>query len=103
MADLDKSLAMAAKTGKVSLGTNSTLRNVSTGKVRLIVVASNCPKKAREDLEYYCKLSKIPIIPYSGTSLELGRVCGKPFLVSVLAIRDPGDSDILSIAVETSV
>lgn len=103
MADLDKALAIAVKTGKVSLGTNSTLKSVSTGKVRLVVVASNCPKKVREDLEYYSKLSKILIIPYSGTSLELGRVCGKPFLVSALAIRDPGDSDILSIAVETDV
>jgi len=103
VADLDKALAIAVKTGKVSLGTNSTLKSVSTGKVRLVVVASNCPKKVREDLEYYSKLSKILIIPYSGTSLELGRVCGKPFLVSALAIRDPGDSDILSIAVETDV
>jgi len=103
VADLNKALAIAVKTGKVSLGTNSTLKSVSTGKVRLVVVASNCPKKVREDLEYYSKLSKILIIPYSGTSLELGRVCGKPFLVSALAIRDPGDSDILSIAVETDV
>jgi len=103
VADLDKALAIAVKTGKVSLGTNSTLKSVSTGKVRLVVVASNCPKKVREDLEYYSKLSKIPIIPYSGTGLELGRVCGKPFLVSALAIRDPGDSDILSIAVENDV
>jgi len=31
-------------------------------------------------------------------SIDLGAVCGKPFMVSALAIREPGDSDILKLA-----
>lgn len=100
MADLDKALAMAVKTGKVLFGANSASKNSMSGKVRLIVAASNCPKELRESLEYYCKLSKVPFIVYPRTSLELGRVCGKPFVVSALAIREPGDSDILKLAVK---
>jgi len=103
LADLKKALAIATKTGKVMFGVNSALTSAMTGKIRLIVAASNCPREVREDLKHSCKLSKIPFLVYPGTGLELGRVCGKPFAVSTLAIREPGDSDILEIAVESSV
>jgi large subunit ribosomal protein L30e len=99
VADLDNALATAVRTGKVLFGANTALKMAMTGKVRLIVVASNSPQKIREKLEYYCKLSKIPLIFYPGSSLELGKVCNKPFFVSALSIRDPGNSDILRMAV----
>jgi len=100
VADLDKALAMAVKTGKVLFGANSALESARRGKVRLIVAASNCPADLRGNLEYYCKLSRVPFADYPRPSLELGRVCGKPFVVSALAIRDPGDSDVLKVAVK---
>lgn len=100
MADLNKALAMAAKTGKVLFGANSASKGAMSGKVRLVVAASNCPGELRASLEYYCKLSNVPFVVYPRTSLDLGRVCGRPFVVSALAVRDPGDSDILKVAVE---
>jgi len=98
MVSLDRALSIAVKTGKVLFGANSTIKNVMTGKVRLAIVASNCPDEIRKILEKYCKLSKIPLIVYPRNNVELGRVCGKPFSISTLAIRDPGDSDILKMA-----
>ncbi len=103
MVDLSNALATAVKTGKVLFGAETTLKIAMSGKVSLVVVASNCPKESRESLEYSCKLSKIPLVVYPGTSLELGRVCGKPFFVSALAIRDAGSSEILKLAVEKNV
>jgi len=96
--EIDKSLAIAVKTGKILFGSNLTIKSAMSGKVRLIIIASNCPEDKRERIEYYCKLSNIPLIVYPGSSLDLGSACGKPFLVSALAIRDPGDSDILKFA-----
>ena len=95
--DIDKAIATAVKTGKVSFGTNSALQNAKTGKAKLIILAANCPKTSREDLEYYCKLSKVPLITYKGSSLDLAAVCGKPFTISALSIREPGDSEILEL------
>ncbi len=103
MADLNRALATAVKTGKVSFGTNTAVNSAIAGKVRLIVIASNCPNEIREKIELYCKMSEIPIIQFSQSSLDLGRVCGKPFSVSALSIRDPGDSDILTIVEEKNV
>lgn len=97
MIDVDRAIASAVKTGKVFLGSRSVIKNVKLGKARLVVVASNCPSDVREDVEYYCGLSKIPVVAYKGTSLDLGAVCGRRFAVSVLAVREPGESDILKL------
>lgn len=96
--EIDKSLSIAVKTGKILFGSNSTIKSAMTGKVRLIIIASNCPVDKREKIEYYCRLSGIPYIIYPGSSLDLGTACGKPFSVAALTIRDPGDSDILRFA-----
>jgi large subunit ribosomal protein L30e len=93
--DVDKAIRTVAKTGKVSFGAKSTIQNAKTGKAKLIISAVNCPRNTREDIEYYCKLSNIPLIIYKGSSIDLAAVCGKPFIVSALSIKEPGDSEIL--------
>jgi len=102
MIDINKAIASTVKTGKVWFGANSAIKNVKMGKAKLVVIAENCPINIREGLEYYCKLSKIPMIIYKGTSLDLGAACRKPFMVSALTIREPGDSDILKITAEAT-
>jgi large subunit ribosomal protein L30e len=103
MVDVNKAIASAVKTGKVWFGTNNAIKNVKVGKAKLVIIAENCPENFREDIEYYCKLSKVPMIIYKGTSLDLGAICGKPFMISALTIREQGDSDILKIAGATNV
>jgi large subunit ribosomal protein L30e len=97
MIDVDKAIASAVKTGKIQFGANSALNGAKTKKAKLIIVASNCPQGIQKGIEYNCKLSRIPVSIYKGNSLDLGAVCGKPFEVSALTIREPGDSDILKI------
>ena len=101
MIDVDKAISTAVKTGKVSLGAGSAVQNAQTGKAKLIILAANCPKNVRADVEYYSKLSKVPLIIYKGSSLDLAAVCGKPFSVSALSIREPGDSEILKLTETT--
>jgi large subunit ribosomal protein L30e len=103
MIDVNKAIATTVRTGKVLFGTNNAVRNAKMGKAKLIVVAANCPREIREDIEYYCKLSGVPIAIYKGTSIDLGAVCGKPFMVSALTIREPGDSDILKLTEAANV
>jgi len=103
MIDINKAITKTVKTGKVLFGTQSTIKTAKIGKAKLIIVAANCPQKTREDIQYYCKLSNIPMIIYNGTGIELGAVCGKPFMVSALTIREQGDSNILKLAEATNV
>jgi large subunit ribosomal protein L30e len=97
MIDIDKALATVVKTGKVSFGSNMALQNAKTGKAKMIVLASNCPKDIKEQVEYYGKISKVPIMAYKGTSIDLATVCSKLFIISALSIRETGDSEILKV------
>jgi len=99
--DIDKAIATAVKTGKVTFGTGSALQNAKTGKAKLVVLATNCPNNMRESIERYCKLSDIPFIVFRGAALDLAAVCQRPFTVSALSIREPGDSEILKLTEKT--
>ncbi len=101
MIDIDKAIRTVVKTGKVSFGANSTIKSAKMGKAKLIILAANCPKNVREDIEYYCKLSDIPPIVYKGSSIDLAAICGKPFIISALSIKEPGDSEILKLIEKT--
>jgi len=101
--DTNKAIATTIRTGKVLFGADNAARNARIGKAKLIIVAANCPQKIRGDIEYYCRLSDVPVVIYNGTSIDLGSVCRKPFMVSALTIREPGDSDILKLAEATNV
>jgi large subunit ribosomal protein L30e len=101
--DINKAVATTVKTGKVLFGAKNTVKTAKVGKAKLIIVAANCPRSIREDIENYCRLSKIPIVIYNGTSIDLGMACGKPFMVSALTVRDPGDSDILKLTEAANV
>ena len=103
MIDVDKAIGTAVKTGKVVLGANEAVKNAQSGKAKLIVIAANCPTNARGDIEYYGGLSGINIVVYKGTSIDLGMACGKPFMVSALSIKEPGDSDILKLSEQPSL
>lgn len=92
--DFNTSLRRAIKTGEVSLGRNSTKENIAEGQAKLVVIADNCP----EDFKTYLSEQEgFETYRFEGSSAQLGKACGKPFVVSALAIIDAGESDILSI------
>ncbi len=97
MIDIDKAIATAVKTGKVTFGANMALQNAKTGKAKMIILAANCPKDIKEQVGYYGKISKVPIMTYKGSSIDLAAVCNKLFIISALTIRETGDSEILKV------
>lgn len=103
MIDVAKAIGTAVKTGKVVFGAESAVKNAQTGKARLIVISANCPAEVRGDVEYYSKLSGVNVVVYKGTSIDLGMACKKPFVVSALTVKEPGDSDILKLLEQPSV
>ncbi len=92
--DFNTSLRRAIKTGDVLLGQNITEKSIQSGKAQMVVVAANCPEEFRKKLASYPDLF---VHTFEGSSVQLGKSCGKPFMVSALAIVNPGESDILSL------
>ncbi len=95
--DVDRGVRVAVDTGTVTLGSDKSVQALKLGKGKLVIIAKNCPEEVREDVMYYSKLSEIPVYTYEGSSVDLGSVCGKPFTVATLIIRDQGDSTILEV------
>ena len=72
MVDLDRSINVARKSGKTSLGAKSAMKAAKLGKAKAIIVATNAPANQMEDVLYYAKLSGVPIINFPRTSQDLG-------------------------------
>jgi len=96
--DVNKQIQIVVKTGKVSFGIKEALDATRFAKAKLLIVASNCPEPQKSDITHYAKQSALPIYSYNGSSRDLGGACLKPFVVSILTIREPGDSEILKLA-----
>ncbi|NJE09815.1 50S ribosomal protein L30e [Thermococcus sp. MAR1] len=98
MVDFAFELRKAEETGKIIMGAKKSIQYAKMGGARLIIVARNARPDIREDIEYYAKLSGIPVYEFEGTSVELGTLLGRPHTVSALAVIDPGESKILALA-----
>jgi large subunit ribosomal protein L30e len=92
--DFNASLRRAIKTGNVELGRNKTEKCIGHGKAQIVVVAQNCPEEFKKTLT---GREGLFVHTFEGSSVALGKACGKPFMVSALAVIDPGESDILSL------
>jgi large subunit ribosomal protein L30e len=92
--DFNVSLRRAIKTGKVILGQNQTEQSINEGSAQMVVLAANCPVNYRESVRSKPNLF---VYTFEGSSVQLGKACGKPFMVSALAVVSPGESDILSL------
>ena len=53
MVDINREIERAVKTGKVFFGCNSAVKSALEGKVKLIILAENCPEKMRRKIERY--------------------------------------------------
>ncbi len=93
--ELDRSLRRAIETGDVALGTKSALQAVQKKLAKLVVAPRNPPPGVVERLQQAA--SPPPLFLFPGTNQELGTACGKPCSVGLLAVRDPGDSDVLAL------
>ena len=89
---------MAVKTGKVEFGTKTALASAGQAKAKLVILANNCPKVQREDILYNAEQSEVPVYIFQGSSLDLGGLCEKPFPISAMVIKEPGDSEVLKLA-----
>ncbi|KAJ2556813.1 60S ribosomal protein L30 [Coemansia sp. RSA 1933] len=92
---INSRLTLVMKSGKASLGYKSTLKNLRSGKAKLILISKNTPPLRKSEIEYYAMLAKTSVHHFSGNNIDLGTACGKLFRVGTMSVLDAGDSDIL--------
>jgi large subunit ribosomal protein L30e len=92
---LTAAIRLTVESGKVEFGARTGIVASLLGKAKLFVVASNTPTETKKKVENYAKTSKVPVIEFEGSSMELGSVCGRPFPVSVLSVYEDGSSNLM--------
>ncbi len=82
------------KTGSVTLGQNSTEACIKESTARLVIIAKNCPEEFKKFVD---EQENLAVYHYNGSGRQLGKECGKDFIVSALAVLEAGESDILNL------
>lgn len=84
---LIEEIQSAIKSDKAIIGYREALKFIKLNQPKLIVIANNLPDSMRKEIEHNARISKVKLEVFSGSSKDLGIVCGKPFPVSTLAIK----------------
>lgn len=77
----------AMKEGTTLFGADRALKLIRQGKLKKVFLAANVRKDVGEDIHHYGKLSNVEVIDLNLTNEEIGTVCKKPFLISVIGVR----------------
>ena len=88
--DLEKQLKLVAKTGKYVVGRREVMGGIKGSKLLVWSASAGLPQTILDD----SKNLQIPAVRFNGNPVELGRACGIPFRVSVIAVKSAGDADL---------
>ncbi len=83
---VEKEINKAMEEGKLIVGKDRTVKYLKNGKVKIVVLASNVPKDILLEIKHNAKISNADVVKYEGDNKELGALCRKPFLVTVVSI-----------------
>jgi len=74
------------KSGNTIIGTETTIKELKRGKISLVYTTSNCPSKIKTEIQRYAKIAGVNVEELIFSNEELGVICKKPFLISVLGV-----------------
>ena len=97
--EFSKTLQDIISTQKCIIGSKKTLNEIKGGKLLLYSSHVNS-----YNLDEVLKLSdehSVKTVKYPGNSLSLGKICGKPFRVSMLLIKSSENIDLNQIFSDT--
>ncbi len=73
-------------------GSKEVLKSIESSK--LVICSNTLDEAIRDKIEKICKEKNIPLYNIDNTSRELGRLCNKPFRISVLALTNIENNDL---------
>ena len=98
MKALEKVIKEAVTADKYKSGVKEVLQSVKGSK--LIIVSKSIGSDDRAKLEEQAKASNVAVYEYPGTSVQLGKLCNRPFRISAIAIKSGSAAEIEAIMSE---
>lgn len=93
MKTLEKVIRGAVGADKYKSGVKEALQSVKGSK--LIIVSKSIDPEDRKKLKEQSKSANVTVYEYPGTSVQLGKLCNKPFRITAIAIKS-GTADEIS-------
>ena len=88
--DLEKQLKAVTKTGKYVVGRKEVLNGLKGSKLVVWSASANVPPRILNE----CRNLQVPAVRFDGNPIELGKTCGIPYKVSVIAVKSAGDASL---------
>jgi large subunit ribosomal protein L30e len=98
MKSLEKLVKDAVAAGKYESGTKEVLQAARSSK--LLVVSKSLDAANRAKLDEQAKSANVAVFEFGGNSVQLGKLCNKPFRVSAIAIQAGTDAEIKAVMQE---
>jgi large subunit ribosomal protein L30e len=98
MKALEKVIKDAVAADKYKSGVKEVLQSVKGTK--LIIVSKSIDSADRAKLEEHAKTANVAVYEYPGTSVQLGKLCNKPFRITAIAIKSGTAAEIEAIMAE---
>jgi large subunit ribosomal protein L30e len=98
MRTLEKVIKNAIAADKYKSGVKEVLQSVKGSK--LIIVSKSIDPEYRKKLEDQARSTNVTIYEYYGTSVQLGKLCNKPYRIATIAIKSGTADEIGAILSE---
>lgn len=86
--ELANEIQSALKEKKVVVGYKKSLEFIKNGSPKMIVISQNIPDRERREVEHDARVSGAKVETFEGNSKDLGIVCGKPFPIMLLVVKE---------------
>ena len=70
---------------------------------KVIVLSNSVQEKILQKIQEAAKSSKVPTLNYTGSSVELGRLCGTQFRISALSLKTLSDTNLKALTKELEI
>src|ERR671938_141747 len=98
MKTLEKVIKDAVGANKYKSGVKEALQSIKGSK--LIIVSKSIDLEDMKKLKEQSESANVAVYEYPGTSVQLGKLCNKPFRISAIAIRSGAADEISAIVAE---
>lgn len=75
---------------RLIFGKERTIKNLKQGKLEKIYICSNCAADVVQTIGIYAKQADVKLEMLEISNVELGEICRKPFIISVIGLLKNG-------------
>jgi large subunit ribosomal protein L30e len=95
MKAIEKVIKDAVAANKYKSGTKEVLLSAKGSK--LVIVSKSMQAEDRAKLDEQAKSAGVAVYEFDGNSVQLGKLCNKPFRVTAIAIKGASDAEIKAV------